>query len=690
MDKILKVLVVNPNANHADNIIKTVKSCGFAVRATVISSVAELAQIEQPPHLVIHSTHEERPSVQDLHAYLCRQNHQAPIIALTEDLSGQQARLLEEGAHIVLPTQDNRQLQLISARLAEKELYIESLKAQANDYTELDQRYRQVLDSSHDAICYIHAGLHVYANNAYLELFNINGFEQASVLSILELVPREDQAALKSILKDVSENRGRGAIALNFHAGKEPFQANVEYSPILVESEVCAQFVVRAESRQSQAAQKQPDNISATNIETSLLDRQAITDKLQQAVESVQAGRPASTFIQINLANIDAMQDQFGAMIMDRLHVSVSRALQRVCNKDDILAKISDQSFAILSPLTDKQQLSALGKILREAVNSASVKVTDQSFKLEIYMSAIILDAYLDDASDTLSAAKSACDYACQHEIQELYISVGDSESLTGTLLDQRWARELQDAIRENRLNLLFQPIVGVAGQSEDRYQVYTQLLSKEGGKISVAELLPSIERSGISVMLDRWVAVNALKKLSEHSQKSPDSMFFIKLTAGTLSDTNFIPWLQTQCEKYQISPSRLVFDMREESIVNNLKAARDFAGRLQQLGCQIAIDAFGIGQEPDKILSMISAQYLKLNFQLMSEFKNTDPERVEIIKNISSQAKAKNTMTVAPFVDSAEVLFQIWSINSVDFVSGDFFSKPSEKLEYDFSSAAA
>ena len=132
------------------------------------------------------------------------------------------------------------------------------------------------------------------------------------------------------------------------------------------------------------------------------------------------------------------------------------------------------------------------------------------------------------------------------------------------------------------------------------------------------------------------------------------------------------------------------MFGIREENIVSNLKESRAFADRLRQLSCQIAIDAFGISQEPARILSVIPAQYLKLNFQLMAGFKNTDSDRVNIIKNICEQAKAKNTLTIAPFVDSAEVLSQVWSINSVDFVSGDFFSEPGENLEYDFSSAIA
>lgn len=286
------------------------------------------------------------------------------------------------------------------------------------------------------------------------------------------------------------------------------------------------------------------------------------------------------------------------------------------------------------------------------------------------------------------SLTLSACDYAWENEIEELHLFESEARSLTGTLLDQKWTQELQDAIRENRLQLLYQPVVSLAGNAEDRYQVYTQLVSKEGAKISVAELLPSIERSGVSAMLDRWVVTSALKKLADHTQQSPNSLFFIKLTTGALNDQQFTTWLEKKCKECDIEPFRLVFDMREESIVSHLKDAKDFATRLKEIGCQIAIDAFGISQEPGKILSMIPASYLKLSFQLMLSLKNGDQERIDSIKQICEQAKSHNTMTIAPFVESAEALSQIWTIN-IDFVSGDFFREPNENLGYDFSSAA-
>ncbi|MFK7794395.1 MAG: EAL domain-containing protein [Gammaproteobacteria bacterium] len=691
MDQILKILVIDQNANNADNIVRTIKSSGFAVRETIVSSkeqFEEVKNLEVSPHIIIQANNVDELSIQDARAYFKTNDHETPIVALSEDAHNHQAQLYIDGANIVLPYDDQEQLKQTTSRFAQTEFYIQDLKVQADNYKDLDQRYNKILDTSRDAICYIHEGLHAYANASYLELFDIDGAEDASILSILELVSPDDQDALKSILKDVNKNHTSGTASLNFKSDEEYLHTEIEYNPVLVEGETCVQFVLHMQTNESKELQEQLSYISERDHETGFFHRKSLTDKIQEAIEAAQSGETPSTYIQIDIANIDTIKDQFGISAIDKLGAHIADALKQVCTKEDALGKINDESFGILTFENNEDKLVALGARLRDAIDNNPVTVNSLKISPELYIGATALDPSLKEVADALSAAKSACDYAWENEIQELYIFAKESRSLTGTLLDQKWTQELQDAIRENRLLLLFQPVVSITGKTEDRYQVYTQLVSKEGAKISVAELLPSIERSGVSAMLDRWVVTTAIKKLAEHGETSPDSQFFIKLTTGALNDQQFTPWLEKQCKSHNVDPFRLVFDMREESIVSHLKDAREFATRLKQLGCQIAIDAFGISQEPEKILSMIPASYLKLSFQLMASLKNGDKERIEDIKHICEQAKQKNTMTIAPFVESAEALSQIWSIN-IDFVSGDFFREPNENLGYDFSSAA-
>ena len=131
-----------------------------------------------------------------------------------------------------------------------------------------------------------------------------------------------------------------------------------------------------------------------------------------------------------------------------------------------------------------------------------------------------------------------------------------------------------------------------------------------------------------------------------------------------------------------------VIFDLREEIVINNLKGTRTFVTELKAQGFEIAIDSFGIGQDPSKILNIIPASYLKLSFQLIAGLKENDQEKTQAIRSICEAARNSGAKTIAQFVENAEVLSQLWTMN-VEYISGDFFCKVGEHLEYDFSSAA-
>ncbi|MEM7304495.1 MAG: EAL domain-containing protein [Pseudomonadota bacterium] len=691
MDEVLKILVLSSNANSADNIVRTAKLSGFAVRDTIISSKEEFSKsLEdiQHYHIAIITEDFSELSVEEISASIKGDDYYVSLIALSNDITHQQSRLISDGADIVLATDDNEQLGHAITKIANTELYIRNLQSKSDAYEDLNQRYQKILDISQDAICYIHEGLHTYVNKSYMKLFDIEDMEDASALSILELVDAEDQEQLKEILKDVHKNKSSGDLTLNFKTGNKVQALETTYDPVIVEGEVCTQFVIHWEVESSEELQEQLNYISERDLETGFFHRKSIIDRLQELLDVDRTEECHYTFVQIDIANLESIQDQHGVVAIDQLGSHIANILQSSCDDEELLAKITDKSYGIITDITDKDELITFGKNLRDAFEVAPLKVKGIAIEPEFYIGAVLLDGAIEDASDALATAKSACDTAWENNLHELYLFERDPSTLTGTMRDQTWKQELQNAIKEDRLKLQFQPIICTNSDNIDRYQVYSQLISKDGDKIPVSGILPSIERSGISSMFDRWVVKLSLKKLAEHTQTNPNSQFFIKLTAGAVSDDEFIPWLSKECDEKGIAPSRVIFDLREEIAINNLKGTRTFATELKSLGFDTAIDSFGIGEDPSKILTIIPACYLKLSFQLISGLKENDQDKIQEIRNICDTARSSGAKIVAQFVENAEVLSQLWTMN-IEYISGDFFCKVGDNLEYDFSSAA-
>ena len=70
---------------------------------------------------------------------------------------------------------------------------------------ESERRCDALLDSSRDPIAYVHEGMHVRANQAYLEMF---GFAEDDIegMSILDLIAPADAEKFKAALKRVDKS----------------------------------------------------------------------------------------------------------------------------------------------------------------------------------------------------------------------------------------------------------------------------------------------------------------------------------------------------------------------------------------------------------------------------------------------------------------------------------------------------
>ena len=131
MEEVLKILIVDQNANSADRIISTIKSSGFAVRETVVSSKQQL-QEESPDlkqiHIILQSTNVDDLSIPDTRSLVNNNGHEIPIIAFNNDTKINPNQLLDAGATVVVPSDDLDQLRQVATRIAHTELYIQNLE----------------------------------------------------------------------------------------------------------------------------------------------------------------------------------------------------------------------------------------------------------------------------------------------------------------------------------------------------------------------------------------------------------------------------------------------------------------------------------------------------------------------------------------------------------------------------------
>lgn len=256
---------------------------------------------------------------------------------------------------------------------------------------------------------------------------------------------------------------------------------------------------------------------------------------------------------------------------------------------------------------------------------------------------------------------------------------------MTQKQLDEFWSKRLRKAITENNLHLLFQPIVSLNGEYNERYNIFMCMLDEKSKQIPSSEFMPSAERTGIDRMLDRWVIHHTLKLLASRSRDNKGTTVFISLTAGSLRDPGTLPWLAGQLKENRLPGDQLVFEIKTSIAVNNIRRCHEFQKGLKQIHSNLALDDFGIGTIPSKLLKQVPASYLKFDASFLEKLAES-PENQETLKILTSQAHTENRLVIAQGVEEPQVLPILWGIG-INYIQGDFLQEPTERMDYDFTS---
>src|SRR5207342_3937798 len=147
---------------------------------------------------------------------------------------------------------------------------------------ETERRCDALIDSSREPIAYVHEGMHIRANQAYLEMFGFESFDDIEGMSLLDLVAAQHVDGFKQLLKAMSKGETpppRYELEAHDTEGNA-FPAVMEFTPALYEGEPCLQVVFRRQEVDPELA-REVEELRQRDQVTSLLNRPTFLRSLE-------------------------------------------------------------------------------------------------------------------------------------------------------------------------------------------------------------------------------------------------------------------------------------------------------------------------------------------------------------------------------------------------------------------------
>ena len=208
-------------------------------------------------------------------------------------------------------------------------------------------------------------------------------------------------------------------------------------------------------------------------------------------------------------------------------------------------------------------------------------------------------------------------------------------------------------------------------------------MMNEDNEEVSTYDFLPPAGPSETASKIDRWVILQTIKHLSAHRSKGHNTRLFLNLTAETLQDKTFLPWLSVALKAARLPGDSLIFQINESDATTYLKQAKDFSKGLKELHCKTSISRFGCALNPFNTLKHFEADYIKFDGSYTEEIQK-DGDTREQLKEMVSTLHAQGKLTVVPFVENASVLSMLWQAG-VNYIQGYYLQAPSAEMNYNF-----
>lgn len=687
----LRLLIFVASDNEAESIVSLLRNSGSSTRAHLVTGLEDFeAQLQQQSWDLLLSEQEVKGvSFRDLMQQVRRLNKDLPILLISDEVDPMvMESALKRGASTIVPRDETNLLVLAIHREMRHLKNRRDARALEVRLRDAEKRCQSLLESSRDAVAYIHDGMHIFANSAYLKLFGYESTEELEGMPIMDMVDPGSQGDFKHFLKRYIAHKEQSdeLNTLGINGEGQVFQMRMSFSSATYSEERCTQVTIRS-SEKNTALEAKIREMSNIDVMTGLFNKPFFLSLLEKCVDNAVLSGSSGAVLYINIDGFGKVKNEIGISLADKVLVELATVLRQAIPENANASRISEDIFACILMGVDANEAVETGKTLCKTIEDALLDIGDRTITVTSSIGVSLITDSSARPEDVLQQAHCAADDVRSQEGHKegngvaLYVAEDPTEKEPENLSLEE---QLTDALKNDGLRLLFQPLISLQGEESGHYEVLLRLKMSDGNELSAGEFLNQpVIKDDIKRKIDRWVILNAVKKLASHVKGGEKTRIFVNVSAPSLNDDSLPGWISVALRASRLPAGSIILQFNEDDATRMLKQAQQFAGQLQEKGVPIAISRFGCALAPFKNLKHIPADYVKIDASYTRDM-NSNPETQDQLKKILNQLHEEDRKTIVPQVESAASLASLWQLG-VHFIQGYYVQAPQDGLNYKF-----
>jgi len=346
--------------------------------------------------------------------------------------------------------------------------------------------------------------------------------------------------------------------------------------------------------------------------------------------------------------------------------------------RNEVFARIGGDEFAILLPDATEAEAVRLGERVVRAISQIPFRFEGQNLRLTTSLGIALYPEHGANAEDLVAHADAAMYQAKDSGKNAWRVYRQDRDASREMLSRLSWNDRISRALENQLLELHFQGIYVTRTGKLSHVEALVRMRDETDANriIMPGHFIPSAEKTGKIVDIDRWVIRTGIEMLSRTSEIPAMA---VNISGRSFDEPTLPQYIAEQLAIYKVQPDRLLVELTETSAVTDLNDAQRFIEALRQTGCRVCLDDFGSGFSSFAYLKHLKADVLKIDGMFIRNLPN-DYDNQVFVKSIADVARGMHKATIAEFVEDSDTL-QMLTEMGVDMVQGYHLGMPAAEL---------
>jgi multidomain signaling protein FimX len=671
------MIVLTRHQDNVEAVNSTLRNAGHAVRCNWIKQLTDLgdALTQISAHMLVAFVGPDPADMTKVMTVCKQYGADVPVLFARDQVDEEIiATAMQQGARDVITLMNPNRLRAIVARELEAHRQARALNSTISSAREYRDQLKSFMAGSADAIAHIQEGIIVDANPAWLDLYGYSDADGLVGTPLMDAFEADAHAALKGALVACMQgkwsNHTLKANARLNDGSSVPLE--MELSRTEFEGEPAVRLCFAARKREAGNLNEQLTEALERDASTGALQRRFFIEHLKQALaQPIKAG--VRELVAIQPDKLEAIGDDVGPLAIEEFITQFAGLIGETRQASDLFGRFGDSTFLLLMERGTARDIEVWGTNAIRKVAGQVFRVDDKQISCTCSVGVGLIDPRFPDPSRAMIDALAARRTAEQSGGSRLQIVDHRQEDTKREASDVLWVKRMKQALMENRFRLMQQPIASLLGEDKGMFDVLVRMVDEQGEELLPSEFMAAAERNDLMKNIDRWVIGASMTFCASR----PVKQLFVRLSKDSVRDKSLLQWLSNQLKTSRVEPSRLAFQISEQIATEYLADTTELANGLRRAGFRFAIEHFGTGRDPQRLLAHLPIDYIKVDGTLMQGLA-VDQALQQKVRELVDQAKAKQIATIAERVEDANTMAVLWQLG-IEFIQGYFVNEPEQ-----------